>query len=207
MERQIRTVRRVLQSMLKNAGTQLDDESLRTLMYEVAAIVNGRPLSVDNISDANSLCPLTPNTILTMKGNIILPPPGEFQREDAYSRKRWRRVQHLANEFWKRWQQEYIQNLTTRQKWTTPRPNLKVDDVVIIKEDSEPRNTWRLGRVIQIFTGNDGLVRSVQLAVADRLLDDKGRRRSPPSILKRPVHKLHLLIAQEDRVTQPRSLT
>ena len=39
-ERQIRTVRSVLGPLLDNHGSQLDDESLRTLMVESEAIVN-----------------------------------------------------------------------------------------------------------------------------------------------------------------------
>ena len=46
-ERQIRTVRSVLSSLLNNNGPQLDDESLRTLMCEAEAIVNSRPLTVN----------------------------------------------------------------------------------------------------------------------------------------------------------------
>ena len=39
-ERQIRTVRSVLFSLLASNGSQLDDESLRTLMCEIESIVN-----------------------------------------------------------------------------------------------------------------------------------------------------------------------
>ena len=42
-ERQIRTVRSVLTSILATNGAQLDDESLRTLMCEAESIVNSRP--------------------------------------------------------------------------------------------------------------------------------------------------------------------
>ena len=41
-ERLIRTVRSVLSALLREHGTQLDDESLRTLMVETEAIVNCR---------------------------------------------------------------------------------------------------------------------------------------------------------------------
>ena len=43
-ERVIQSVRRVLQALMEQSGTQLDDESLRTFMFEAAAIVNSRPL-------------------------------------------------------------------------------------------------------------------------------------------------------------------
>ena len=41
----------MLDALLRNNGTQLDDESLRTLMCEAEAIVNGRPLTVDSLND------------------------------------------------------------------------------------------------------------------------------------------------------------
>lgn len=99
-ERQSRTARSVLASLLEHNGTQPDDESLRTLMVEAESIVNSRPLTVNH---HDSLEPLTPNYLLTMKSKVVLQPPCVFQRADVYSRKRWRRVQHLAGQFWDRW--------------------------------------------------------------------------------------------------------
>ena len=91
-ERQIRTVRNVLASLLAQHASQLDDETLRTFMVEAEAFVNCRPLTVDTINSSHMPEPLTPSHLLTMKSKVILPPPGEFQRADLYSRKRWRRV-------------------------------------------------------------------------------------------------------------------
>ena len=99
-ERQIRSVRNVLASLLESHGTQLDDESLRTFMIEAEAIVNCRPLAVNTINSSQYPEPLTPNHLLTMKSKVVMPPPGHFQRTDLYLNKRWRRVQYLANEFW-----------------------------------------------------------------------------------------------------------
>ena len=110
-ERQIRTIRSVLSALLEKSASSLDGESFHTLICETEAIVNSRPLIVDNLSDPESPSPLTPNHILTMKTKPILPPPDVFQREDLYSRKRWRRVQHLACEFWARWKNEFLHSL------------------------------------------------------------------------------------------------
>ena len=74
-ERQIRTVRSILVNLLEQNGTQLDDESLRTLLCETAAIVNSRPLTTDNLNDPASLELLTPNHLTTMKSKVILAPP------------------------------------------------------------------------------------------------------------------------------------
>ena len=88
-EGQIHTTRSVLSPLLLDHGTQLDDESLRTLMTEAESIVNCRPLTVENLSDPLAPETLTPNHLLTLKTQVVLPPPGKFESPDQYSRKRW----------------------------------------------------------------------------------------------------------------------
>ena len=193
-ERQIKTVRAVLSSILVSNATQLDDESLRTLMCEAESIVNSRPLTVNQLTDPDSPEPLTPNHLVTMKSKVLLPPPGLFERADVYSRKRWRRVQHLANEFWTRWRKEFLLSLQQRQKWTRPQRNLCIGDIVMMKEDNVPRNKWDLSCVSSVYPSDDGRVRKVQLAVADRSLDNEGKRINPVRYLDRPVQKLVLLV-------------
>ena len=61
----VHTVIRVFVPMLQKSGSQLEDESFRTLLSEVMCIVNNRP---------------TPNHIITMKTKLILPPRGEFHK-------------------------------------------------------------------------------------------------------------------------------
>ncbi|KAK3746502.1 hypothetical protein QZH41_001765 [Actinostola sp. cb2023] len=157
-ERQIRTVRSVLSAILQKNGAQLNDEALRTFMCEAEAVVNSRPLTAENITSPDFLEALTPNHFLTMKTKVVLPPPGVFQTADRYAKKWWRRVQHLTNEFWCRWRKEYLHTLQERQKWTRPRRNLEVDDIVIIKDDNAQRNQWKLARVIETIKEDDDLV-------------------------------------------------
>lgn len=146
-ERQIRTVRSVLSPLLQNNGLQLDDESLRTLMCEVKVIINSRPLAVDLLNDPGSLSPLTPNHLLTMKTKVVLSPPGVFPSADKFCRKRWRHVQHLANEFWSQWRKEYLLSL---QKGKQSGNDVGVDDIMIIKDDNAPHSRWQLARVCAV---------------------------------------------------------
>ena len=182
-ERQIRTVRNVLSSLLMDHGARLNDEALRTLFVEVEAIVNSRPLSVDTLND-ETMEPLSPNSLLTMKTKVVLPPPGVFQRDDVYCRRRWRAVQYLANEFWSRWRKEYLLNLQQRQKWNSVHPNLCVGDVVLLVDDDVKRNRWPMGRIVEVFPSEDGLVRSVSVRTAG----------TGSSTLSRPVTKVVLLL-------------
>lgn len=140
-----------------------------------------------------SVSPLTPNQLLTMKTKVILPPPGNFQSSSLYSRKRWRRTQYLVNEFWIRWRSEFLQNLQARNKWQSPKRNLTVGDIVIMKDDNQPRNRWQLARVCEAYLDSDGLVRKVKIAMADGDLDSRGKRNGSLTYLERPIHKLILL--------------
>lgn len=75
--------------------------------------------------------------------------------------------------------------------------NLKVNYMVIIKEDTLPRNQWQLGRVVDIAEGTDGLVRRVKVQVGERKLTKKQNHCSKPSIIERPIQKLVLLLEDE----------
>nr|XP_055049264.1 uncharacterized protein LOC129434357 [Misgurnus anguillicaudatus] len=196
-ERQIRTIRSVLTAILDQSAQRLDSSSLRTFLYEVMAIVNSRPLTAELLNDPSAPEPLTPNHILTMKSTIILPPPGQFVREDLYLRKRWRRVQYLADEFWIRWKKEYLLSLQQRQKWQKNRRNLKVNDLVLLQDDHAPRNEWKLARITEVYPGSDDRVRKVKLLVSDTSFDNKGKSTTNTVFLERPVHKLVTLLEAE----------
>jgi len=103
-ERCIRTVRKILQALLREQI--IDDERLLTLMCEAESIMNGQPITTVS-GDANDLEPLTPNHLLLLKSESPLP-PGLFKKEDSLARHRWKQVQYLADVFWRRWRREYL---------------------------------------------------------------------------------------------------
>ena len=193
-ERQIRTIRNVLSAILNQNKSRLDAASLRTFLYEAMAIVNSRPLTAQNLYDPTGPTPLTPNYLLTMKSTLILPPPGKFVPEDVYARKRWRKVQYLANEFWSRWRKEYLLTLQSRQKWSHHKRNLEVGDVVMLKDEDVQRTCWKLAKVIEVVADQDGLVRKVKILMGDACLSKEGKRIKEATVLERPIHKLVLLL-------------
>lgn len=75
-----------------------------------------------------------------------------------------------------------------RQKWNNKRPNLNVNDVVLIVNDHATRNEWRMGRVTKANPDKDGLVRKATVKSGD-------------SEYERPVQKLVLLI--ENKTENP----
>lgn len=175
-ERLIRSVRKVLNSMFKVQN--LDEEGLHTVLCEIEAIINSRPITKASM-DPNDLEALTPNHLLQLKTSPSLP-PGLFQPTDMYALRRWKQVQYMSDLFWKRWVKEYLPQLQERQRWIGVKRNLVVGDLVIIMDSTAPRNSWPTGRVIQTFPDRRGFVRQVRI-------------KTKTSCLERPITKVCLL--------------
>ena len=191
-ERQIRSARTILTSLLKTHGTSLNDELLCTLLIEGEVIVNSRPLTTDLLSDVNSMMPLSPINLLTLKSRVVMPPPGDFTAPDIYCHKHWRRVQHISNEFWSRWRKEVLATLQCWQKWNTIRRNCKVGDIVLLKEAAAEQNSWPMSKIVATNTDENGFVRSVKLMLSTSGTTDMALR-----YLERPFNKLVMLVENE----------
>lgn len=178
-ERCIRTVRKVMKALMKEQP--LDDEGLLTLMCEVEAIINGRPITKVS-DDPRDHEPLTPNHLLLLRSGPTLP-PGRFSKDDGYSRCRWKQVQYLADVFWRRWICEYLPTLQKRRKWGNASRNFAVNDVVLVLDDRVPRCCWPLGRILEVYQNKrDEMVRSAKV-------------KTNTSVLVRPIDKIVLLEA------------
>ena len=151
---------------------------MQTALCEVESIMNDRPITTVS-SNPNDLEPLTPNHLLQLKSKPVMP-QGLFKKEDLYSQRRWRQAQYLADLFWRRWIREYLPIMQQRSKWQNPKRNLHPNDIVVIVDDTAPRNSWLMGRVVKTLPGSKGLVRSV-------LVETKS------NTLQRPIDKLCLL--------------
>ena len=188
-EREIRTVRKVLNSILQefhNRG-KLNDEVLHTLFCEIENILNSRPLTAV-IGDGDHIEPLTPNHILRLSSLEMLP-PGLFNQKDIYLKRRWRQAQYLADVFWQRFRKEYLPLLQQRSKWVTQQRSHKPGDVVMIVEPSAPRNEWTVGIITSVKVSEDGLVRSCDVEV----LKNKFKSNFDKTVYNRPISKLVLL--------------
>lgn len=83
--------------------------------------------------------------------------------------------------------------LTEPPEVDKPHRNLQVGDIVIVKDNSAPRNLWKLAHVDQTYLDDDGLVSKVHIAVADDSLDNERRRTRAVAFPERPIQKLILL--------------
>lgn len=184
-ERLIGVARRILDSMfLQQRFSSLTHEVLVTLMAEVCAIINARPLlPVPN--DPESPLILTPSMLLTQKTGTPSSPPAEFGKTEIL-RQQWKQVQHLAETFWHKWQREYLNTLQSRTKWQDTRPNLQEGDIVLMRDSAVKRNEWPIAMITKALPSKDCVVRSVEV---------KAIRQGTPKVYTRPVSELVLLLS------------
>ena len=74
---------------------------------------------------------LSSNSILTMKSNVVVPPPENFKKPDLYCRKKWHWVKYITNEFWSRWRNEFLVTLQSRIKSKGVSRNFQIGDAVL----------------------------------------------------------------------------
>ena len=142
----IRLVKQIFVSLLP--GRRLDDDGLHTLLLEVESIINSRPLT--NCSgDPEDPLPLTPNHLLKVDPSVGLPPT-LTALSDVFARERYRVVQYVGDEFWRRWVEEYPKTMFPRRKWNERRVNLGLGDIVLLVDSFTPRGQWPLGRVVEL---------------------------------------------------------
>ena len=144
----------------------------------------------------NSPAPLAPANILTIKLKGILPPPGVFERPGIFSKRRWKKVQDIANEFWARWKKEFLCQHQFRQKWNDKQRNFEVGDVVLLKWDSE-QNEWPMEIIEEVMPDYNDIVRSVKPRIRKSNWDNQNQ------ILEKPVHKIILLVEKQVLVDSP----
>uniref|UniRef100_A0A914MXS7 Integrase catalytic domain-containing protein n=1 Tax=Meloidogyne incognita TaxID=6306 RepID=A0A914MXS7_MELIC len=177
-------------------GVILNLEELRTFIKEVEFSINCRPISfvsgeMDGPSCLRPVDFLLPN--IEIHENI-----NESDGEEEFKigklsmgdqlRVRLKATQKAFEKFWTRWTREYLLILRDKSKWThnNDRTSLKreprVGEVVIVQQEGQPRNTWSLGKIIEL-DGSPPKSAKVQI----------GKR-----CLVRPVNKLFPMEAEND---------
>ncbi|XP_043271219.1 uncharacterized protein [Venturia canescens] len=138
-------------------GLTLTYEEYSTLLTEIEAILNSRPLTPLS-SDPADLSVLTPAHFLV--GDSLFQPVQHDLRETPDNHlSRWEHLQKIRQKLWRRWQDEYLQELQKRSKWSKNGANIEVNTVVLLKDDNVSPLHWALGRIVELFPGPDGVVR------------------------------------------------
>ena len=166
-ERMVRSTKEILSGLA--ADKILTDAQLYTFLTEVENILNRRPLT--HLSDDPAdLTPLTPNHLLLGK-HRNWPSVDSVGEQEVTSRRKWRQVQALTRSFWARWTKEYIPTIIKRHKWNKPGDNrqITVGDLVLVEDDETKKRAWSLGRIEELMTSDDGIVRVAKVRTRNGL--------------------------------------
>ena len=197
-----RLVGLVKQALRKSIGKIcLNIVQLETILTEVAAVVNSRPLVYVG-ADLNSGFALTPGDFLSLNPKTGVPclatedeqpqDPDFVERLSSAQKllETWKKGQKHLNTFWKLWFDEYVLSLRERMQkhLKAPRVQSKAQptkgDVVLLKESS-PRGTCKLGMIEELITSTDNEVRAATVRTASGKL------------LNRPLNFLYPLECSE----------
>ena len=169
-------------------------EELTTIICQVEACLNSRPLIPMTSHNLDGLATLTASHFLLSKAPRAYPEDPRLPEEPRLLR-RWNQCQSVVHHFWRRWSREYLHTLQSRTKWQHSKPNLRVGDIVIYKDEKSIACKWPLAKVILTYPGEDGLVRVVKI-------------KTKSTEFKRPVTKISLLFRpgeQQAYTTSPAS--
>jgi Family of unknown function (DUF5641) len=181
-ESAVKTTKYHLTRIMKD--TRLTLSELSTLLCQIEACVNSRPMTPLS-SDPLDVEALTPAHFL-VGSSILIPPEANLHENSSNLLRRWKYVQYLMQNFWRRWETEYLPQCQLRGKWIAKTRPLAINDVVIIRGECTPPTKWKLGRVIELHPGKDQVIRVVTLRMANG------------TEMRRPTVKLCRLPVQED---------
>ena len=160
----------ICKKALKNAiGKERISKSIfDTLLKEVRTVVNLRPLCyVDDEKDGSFV--LRPIDLLipeyaTMKLN------GAEHTEFENTLEQFREVKNYVNRFWDQWEKFYLPQrnfvrLRVLPKAVSQQIVPEEGEIVLVKNDNESRDRWKMGKVEKVYKGSDGNVRQADVRV------------------------------------------
>ena len=183
VERMVQEVKKAVKHMV--SADKLTYVEWETVLTQISGLINNRPLAVASSSPLDDP-PLTPNHFLIGRGALACPQV-PCESYEGNPRKRRELANAMVDGFWKRWMSS-IHKLSPRHKWNKARENILKRDIVMIIDTNAKRGCWKLGEVVNTYEGDDGLVRVVDVKMADG------------QVLRRPVVKLIVLLKNNERL-------
>jgi len=104
---------------------------------------------------------LTPAHFLCGTKLTALPSGIEPQTEENLT-KTYQRTRKMADDFWRRWEKEYLLQLRSFHETSQPKGGsgkVRNGDIVLLQEDRRPRHMWKKARV-ELKVGRDGAKRT-----------------------------------------------
>ena len=195
-ERMVGLVKDTLKKSLGHANLTFSE--LQELLLDIEFCLNNRPLTYQTEGLDNEV--LTPNHLVHGRRMKSLRGEEVYSDEDQIpAKKRLRYLQKCREKYWNRWTKEYLTSLREHHKIHQGGSNkITQGDIVLVKDENLPRNRWKLGKVLTIIRGKDGVERGVTLKTTT------GGR---PYEIDRPVQSLYPLELRAEAIANAKEKT
>ena len=169
-ERLMRTIKIPLKKVLGKSFLNMDE--LYTVLTEIEAMVNSRPICAVN-DDPDDASYLTPANFLIGRTTITLPvaPLKHTEVHPTATRKQLNNMlmyqEKNLQKVWKLWREEYLRSLGVGSS-IKDNSTLKVGEIVMVASNKQPRCTWKVGKIEEVYTGRDQRIRSALVKMNDK---------------------------------------
>ncbi|XP_063843679.1 uncharacterized protein LOC135090655 [Scylla paramamosain] len=193
-EAMVKLVKRVMTRVIGDSTLTFGE--LQSAMFEIANMLNERPIGMKNGSDCTKGSYLCPNDLILGRASVHTP-EGVFD-SSTNTRTRQRFINAIVKSFWKKWMMHYFSTLIVQQKWHCEKRNLRVGDIVLVQDSNNLKGHWKLAEVCQVLPSSDGKVRDVQIRY--KLQSGNSMYKGHQDIkVNRSVHKLVLILPIEEQ--------
>ncbi|XP_058447612.1 uncharacterized protein LOC131427994 [Malaya genurostris] len=135
-----------------------------TVVTQIEAILNSRPLTPLS-DDPQDISALTPGHFLIGEPLFSIQEPDLIEL-NTNRLSRLQDMKRSVQDLWKRWSRDYLSQLQQRSKWKQATTDVRVGQLVLLKQENMPPLQWPLGRIIQTVHGPDEHVRVVVVRTA-----------------------------------------
>ncbi|XP_063530100.1 uncharacterized protein LOC134741297 [Cydia strobilella] len=153
----------------------LTDTQMTTVLKEVESVLNTRPLTAVGAEPEEVL---KPADFLTLGQCLDFDTDLQTSNQQLTNTKvdlvqSWKRGQMILEEYKRMFINQYLPSLRERSFHTHKQPRIKskkvpeIGNIVQIRDDSKNRTNWKVGKIVSLIKGQDGVVRVARVKVND----------------------------------------
>ncbi|EYB96025.1 hypothetical protein Y032_0154g2997 [Ancylostoma ceylanicum] len=174
-----RLVGSVKKALNKSIGRRkLTFADMCTVITRIEAILNTRPLTKCDPEDLTKI-PLRPVDFLQGNVKFSIPDTNVDERDPEFdpsfiqtekqALEALRFSEKIADKFWETWKIQYlvslreIEKINYKQPRHTSRSIPELGEIVLIEQDLIPRGNWPYGKVVELISSADNLIRSAKI--------------------------------------------
>ena len=163
-ERLMKTIKKPLRKIL--GKSRMDVDEMSTLLKEVEAQVNSRPLCSPSDEPSEQRY-LTPASFLIGRPTMNMPLKPRLTTKLKFPQRELNKLlkqqAKYLDRIWRTWREEYLRSLGMVSNKVNDSACVKEGELVLVANQNLPRTVWEVGVVTKLKQSKDGRIRTVYL--------------------------------------------